>query len=373
VASLVLRSFNRPRRESWLIQNTILTFICMPHTTVSISQDYSGDDIDFTIDAGVLDSFINVQPRTSLCTMGSLTYISGATNVNNDINDIDDDATIEDKSMACLTPGSYQLYWIIDVPKGGGDAQLQYTPDLRIKFYSTSSNAILGCAGAGTMATVQQAELHMKEGEIALGVALTALFGIFAVCLCMAYRRKKQVELANQHEEDLWQGRRVPLARSASAVDVDPNESQEGGTYVLDECETESRQGYQGHSQHRYHHEQNQQHDSQDSYAGPQHDYYHEHEQHATTQYEDTGAKEPYSWSEPSQQEQQHPPERFSHPAGEYVHHDYDDDPSALTTSSIPYVVDISSLNGELPADYRYWNPPSPPTSNVPKSLRKKY
>lgn len=365
----------------------------------SLSQDYSGNGIEFTIDSGVLDSFVNVQSRTSLCAMGSITYISGATNsITNDEYADDDVTTIDDNSLACLTPGIYQLQWSFVVPKGGGDAQLQYTPDLRIKFYSTGTNTTLGCAGAGTMATVQQAELHIKEGEIALGVALTALFGIFGVCLCMAYRRKKQVEMANQQEEDVWQPRRMSLTRrNSSTADMDPNESlDEGGTssYVLEESETESRQMYRGDAHHRYHHHQQQQQqqehddDMQDSLTGPQHLYYRDHDLSAITPSEYGGTNDAsYSLSSvanrlPAQHPRSkgyytshHHPAPATPPAREYVHPDYDEAPSAQTDSSIPYVVDISSLDGQSRADSAYWNPPSPPPtpSYIPKSLRNKF
>ncbi|KAI2498206.1 hypothetical protein MHU86_16288 [Fragilaria crotonensis] len=134
----------------------------------TISQDYGWYGIDVTIDAGVLDSFVNVQPRTDLCSLETMTYLPSTSDITDGMSN----------SIYCPTPGNYQLYWSFTVPKGGGDAQLQYTPDFRLKFYSTTTSTTLGCAGTGTKATVQQAELHKKEGEIALGVALATLFGI---------------------------------------------------------------------------------------------------------------------------------------------------------------------------------------------------
>ena len=186
-----------------------VAFCCL---LVTISQDYSWSGIDVKIDAGVLDSFVNVQPRTNLCTLETITYIPTESEIANGT----------DTNIYCPSAGKYQMYWSFTVPKGGGDAQLQYTPDFRIKYYSTLNNTTLGCAGTGTGATVRQAELHKKEGEIALGAALTALFGVFGICLCLAYRRKKLVEMG---DEDAWQRKRSS-ARHAAA--------HEGSTTLTD-------------------------------------------------------------------------------------------------------------------------------------------
>ena len=216
-------------------------------------------------------------------------------------------------AIYCPTPGNYQLYWSFTVPKGGGDAQLQYTPDFRIKFYSTLTSTTLGCAGTGTKATVQQAKLHKKEGEIALGVALTTLFGIFAVCLCMAYRRKKQLELV---EDDLWQRKRFYLARGPVTETTLPIDGD--GNYGSDELHEP------------YVLQQRQTSDDEDDYECEQ--------------------------KEPS-------PELYSRLGEGYSQHRSD----YSITSSLPYSVDPSSLGSSLPS--RNWVPP--PASDVPSTIHR--
>lgn len=130
-----------------------------------------------------MSSFTNVQSAKSLCKMKTLTYLPSS----------DDDAATQ---TYCPTPGDYLLEWSFEVPVGD-DAQLQYTPDIRINFQTAGNDgthAQLGCASTGTVATVHNSTLHQKNGFVALGIALGLVFLIFGVCLCMAYRRKKQVE-----------------------------------------------------------------------------------------------------------------------------------------------------------------------------------
>jgi hypothetical protein len=284
--------------ELWQI---ICSLLARLNITVTISQDYGWYGVDVTIDAGVLNSFVNVQPRTNLCSLETMTYLPSSSDETDGVSN----------SIYCPTPGNYQLYWSFTVPKGGGDAQLQYTPDFRIKFYSTMTDTTLGCAGTGTKATVQQAEQHKKEGEIALGVALTTLFAIFAVCLCMAYRRKKQLE---SEEDDLWQRKRFYMARSpvpgtALPIDGDGHYSCDGirDPYMLQQRQTS---------------------EDQDEYV--------------------CGQQGP-------------PPEQYAHLGEGYSQHRAD----GSITSSLPYSVDPSSLESSLPS--RFWIPSQ--ASDVPTTI----
>ena len=164
-----------------------------------------------------------MQSQTSLCDIETITYLS------------------DDDNVYCPTPGSYQLYWSYTVPKAGGsgDPQLQYTPDIRLKFTaqtvdgsssssSSSTTTTLGCAGTGTVATVQQTELNIRDGEIALGIALVALFGIFGCCLCMAYRRKKQVEQELSGDTAPFARKRFYFARNSGTGEIIPRNENVG-------------------------------------------------------------------------------------------------------------------------------------------------
>jgi hypothetical protein len=181
-----------------------------------------------SVDAGVLDSFVNVQPYTDLCSLDSITYLGNGGNQMY----VDGDDVIH-----CPTPGSYQLFYTFDVPKGGGDPQLQYTPDIRLRFISHKNNATLGCAGTGTVATVDFS--HRRQGEIALGLALTMLFALFGLCLCMTYQRKKQLESVDDwHRQHRWSASRRP---AEEVISVDSR-----GSYSMDMSEQQ---------RYRYHYE----------------------------------------------------------------------------------------------------------------------
>ncbi len=253
---------------------------------------------------------MNVQPRTDLCSLETITYLPSTSDTTDGMSN----------SIYCPTPGNYQLYWSFTVPKGGGDAQLQYTPDFRLKFYSTMTSTTLGCAGTGTKATVQQAELHKKEGEIALGVALATLFAIFGVCLCMAYRRKKQLESV---DDDLWQRKRFYMARSPvteEALSID-----EDGNY------------------------------DRSVMSDPSHLY--ELQQRQNSDDHDENLRE--------RQQQQHPPsEQYSRMGEGYSQHRSD----YSITSSLPYSIDPSSLASSLPNN-NCWVPP--PASDVPSTIHR--
>jgi hypothetical protein len=185
----------------------------------TISEQYSWSGIDVSVDAGVLDSFVNIQPYTDLCGLDSITYLG------NPVNQIYSDG---DDAIYCPNPGSYQLFYTFDVPKGGGDPQLQYTPDIRLRFISHKTNATLGCAGTGTVATVDSS--HRRQGEIALGLALTMLFAIFGICLCMTYQRKKKLESVDDwHRQHRWSASRRP---AEEVISVDSR-----GSYSMDMSE----------------------------------------------------------------------------------------------------------------------------------------
>mmetsp|Transcript_41634 Transcript_41634/g.47310 ORF Transcript_41634/g.47310 Transcript_41634/m.47310 type:complete len:362 (+) Transcript_41634:236-1321(+) len=154
----------------------------------SINDDYGWVGVDISIDVGVMNSYVSVQSATDVCSLGILNVES------------DDDGSGD---VQCPSQGDYQLYWTFSIPEIGGDEQLQYYPDIRVKFFNQpddndddGSTAVfpLGCAGFGTAATVQEKTNHRIRGEWALGISLALFFSIFGLCLLMTYRRKKQVE-----------------------------------------------------------------------------------------------------------------------------------------------------------------------------------
>jgi len=148
-------------------------------------SDYGWVGVDISIDVGVMNSYVTVQSATDVCSLGVLKVES------------------DDDSVQCPGAGDYQLYWTFTVPDIVGDEQLQYYPDIRVKFSNppddndddgSTKRITLGCAGFGTAATVQENTNHNIRGEWALGIALAIFFSIFGLCLFMVYQRKKQVE-----------------------------------------------------------------------------------------------------------------------------------------------------------------------------------
>jgi len=187
----------------------------------TISDNYGWYGIDVIIDMGVLAAFTNVEPQTSLCDLGTITYL-GSDNSNNNNNN-------NNNKVYCPTPGAYLLHWSFTMPSGGADQQLQFLPDIRIKFYAQDGNATLGCAGTGTVATVQNAVMHIRQGEMALGIALSAFFLVFGCCLAMAYRRKKQTEEDNKGRQ--MHQRRYYFARNATTGEIVPVEARGGSPH----------------------------------------------------------------------------------------------------------------------------------------------
>jgi hypothetical protein len=136
-----------------------------------------------TIDSGAFDSFTTVLDHGDLCETGILSFYG------------DDDVVVDNKY--CPTPGTYRLYWSFTILGGGRDTQLQYTPDIRVRFTrqdDDTTSSVLGCATSGTYTTVQAERIHAIQGEEALGLALAIFLFVFGCCLCCSYRRKKQLE-----------------------------------------------------------------------------------------------------------------------------------------------------------------------------------
>ena len=253
---------------------------------------------------------MNIQPYTDLCNLESITYLG---NNGNQLNMDGDDA------IYCPKPGSYQLFYTFDVPKGGGDPQLQYTPDIRLRFISHKTNATLGCAGTGTVATVDSS--HRRQGEIALGLALTMLFALFGLCLCMTYQRKKNLESVDDwHRQHRWSASR---RQAEEIISLDSR-----GNYSMDMSEQQ---------RYRYHHETG-------------------------------GGRQPRKLPRQMVSESPLPLYPTSVSRG-YVHPELDDQVSE--TSSIPFSVDPSSLGSQSLQQLSHterWN--ARKATAIPQSIR---
>jgi hypothetical protein len=290
--------------------------------TVTISDSYGWYGIDVTIDMGVLASFSNVQPQTALCDLGSITYLgdkassSTSSSSSGSSSTSSSGSSANDNNIYCPTPGHYLLHWSFTMPSGGADRQLQFLPDIRIKFNAQDGNATLGCAGTGTAATVQNAVMHIKEGEIALGIALSAFFLVFGCCLAMAYRRKKQVE---EGTKGRVMQRRYYFARNAETGEIVPIHHRDGGhspnhldPQQYDPQHYELQQHYEpqqngqrqqhGYRQQQQHGQQQQQYPPSTGYAPSTRD------QYLYESYDNTslGETDSASWEQQRRSQQQH-------------------------------------------------------------------
>ena len=157
---------------NWFQFFSSISLVFQHAKTVSVNE-YTQDGIALTIESGVLNILTTVQEPKDLCYYKRLT--SSSTN-------------------SCPGPGNYHLQTYFTLPLVWEDKQLQYTPDIRLQFFSLTDNSLIGCASTGTVATITHAHLKSKSGEWALGVALLVVGLAFAFLLFLSYRRKKRLE-----------------------------------------------------------------------------------------------------------------------------------------------------------------------------------
>jgi hypothetical protein len=121
---------------------------------------------------GVYDVLVRVQEKTKLCLYGTLQ------------SDVD-----------CPSIGEYRLDGTFSLPDLIGDQDLQYTPDIRLRFYAgDGTGAVIGCASTGTIADYLRTTVHSQNGQVALGLAIAIFSGVFGCLLLVTYRRKKRLE-----------------------------------------------------------------------------------------------------------------------------------------------------------------------------------
>jgi hypothetical protein len=124
------------------------------------------------VDVGVYDALVRVQELTKLCNYRTLQ------------SDVD-----------CPSIGEYSLDATFSLPDLMVDQALQYTPDVRLKFYAgDGTGTVIGCASTGTIADYLKTTEHSKNGQVALGAAIAIFTGVFGCLLLVSYRQKKRLE-----------------------------------------------------------------------------------------------------------------------------------------------------------------------------------
>ena len=140
----------------------------------------SNGGVKLSLDMGVYDVLKRVQEKTDLCNYGTMLSLSGD----------------ELNGNSCPSAGYYHLYSYFSLPNLFTDHDMQYTPDIRVKFFSgDGEDTILGCASTGTIAHYKSGTTHSQNGQIALGISMAVFTFCFGCMLCATYRRKKRLEL----------------------------------------------------------------------------------------------------------------------------------------------------------------------------------
>ena len=147
--------------------------------TINIQNISSHGGIKISIDMGVYDVLKRVQERINICKCGT----------------ISSETSSSGNSVTCPDAGDYQLSNSFQLPDLFEDHDIQYTPDIRAKFFSGDGNrTILGCASTGTIDQYRNGSTHSQNGQVAFGAAIIVFAGSFGCLLYLTYRRKKRLE-----------------------------------------------------------------------------------------------------------------------------------------------------------------------------------
>mmetsp|Transcript_23076 Transcript_23076/g.56923 ORF Transcript_23076/g.56923 Transcript_23076/m.56923 type:complete len:290 (-) Transcript_23076:445-1314(-) len=149
---------------------------------VRISSIYSGNS------EVVMDS-------TSLCLLSYEVLSAKSRRRSND-----DDVNNDDQ-ICNLVLGKYRAYLNFTVPDFGfNDNELQFTPDLRVKFFESTNHFKIGCVESGSLAERALRITRDKRATEAFMLCIVIFVAVFATLLCCFKGRKQlsDIDLANR-------------------------------------------------------------------------------------------------------------------------------------------------------------------------------
>lgn len=107
----------------------------------------------------------------------------------------------DDDHVCNLVLGKYRAYLNFTVPDFGfNDNELQFTPDLRVKFFDSTDHFKIGCVESGSLAERALRITRDKRATEAFMLCVVIFALIFAILLCCFKGRKQlsDIELANR-------------------------------------------------------------------------------------------------------------------------------------------------------------------------------
>lgn len=194
---------------------------------------YSNYTVLLEIDAGFYRLFEVVQVTANICNVGSLDYMGRRLEGRRiEEYEYDDNEQEEDggnggddyygnRNGACplLREGPYQFYTAFTVPdflQNDGDSsnQMDFTPDLQLKFYDESYNRI-GCVETGSLAMYAEGQARRKRGQRLFMFAMFVLVISSSVCF-MIYRRRRVAKEFKANRNRRRHMRRIHYLHSSS-------------------------------------------------------------------------------------------------------------------------------------------------------------
>lgn len=171
-----------------------LTLLCS--LLVWLKKYSRGSKLDVRISSIYSGSAEVVMHSTSLCSLSYEVLLAKSSRRNND----DDDVNNDDQTCH-LVLGKYRAYLNFTVPDFGfNDNELQFTPDLRVKFFDSTDHFKIGCVESGSLAERALRIKRDKRATEAFMICVVIFVSVFAILLCCFKGRKQlsDVDLANR-------------------------------------------------------------------------------------------------------------------------------------------------------------------------------